>query len=181
MRDSVTNFGRFSHLFRQIFSLSFSLFLLVIVTILTKALIWGSWLLFMCRHPGCQGNQSKVVSKRQHRTLQCSRKTAAPACTQSRYTQQHSSRYTQSHILQTQCLFKQLSCWRVGGSRCGWVCWHQQVTWISKWGETQSKHDRQTVHFLYFLYKWWEVKRETYLYNYHLNAIRVLPLTIWAV
>ena len=42
----------------------FSLSLLVIVTTLTKALIWGSWLLSMCRHPGCRGNQSKVVSKR---------------------------------------------------------------------------------------------------------------------
>lgn len=35
----------------------------------------------MCRHPGCRGNQSKVVSKRQCRALQCSRKTAAQACT----------------------------------------------------------------------------------------------------
>lgn len=55
----------------------------MIVTVLTKALIEGSWLLSMCRLPGCQGNQSKVVSKRRHRALQCSRKTAAQACSQS--------------------------------------------------------------------------------------------------
>lgn len=54
---------------------------LVIVTVLTKALIWGSWLLSMCRHPSCRGNQSKVVSKRRRRPLQCSRKTAAQAWT----------------------------------------------------------------------------------------------------
>lgn len=64
-------------------SLSSFLSFLVIVTVLTKALIEGSWLLSMCRLPGCQGNQSKVVSKRRHRALQCSRKTAAQACTQS--------------------------------------------------------------------------------------------------
>ncbi|MEQ2244411.1 hypothetical protein ILYODFUR_016873 [Ilyodon furcidens] len=44
-------------------SLSLSLSLLVIVTVLTKVVIWEKWLLSMCRHPGCRGNQSKVVSK----------------------------------------------------------------------------------------------------------------------
>lgn len=114
MRDSVTNFGRFGHLFRQIFSLSFSLSLLVIVTILTKALIWGSWLLFMCRHPGCQGNQSKVVSKRQHRTLQCSRKTAAPACTQRVGT--HSSTHHDTHSR----IFSTLSVSLNSSRACAW-------------------------------------------------------------
>lgn len=56
---------------------------LVIVTVLTKPLIWGSWLLSMCRHPGCRGNRSEVVSKRRRRPLQCSRKTAVRTSTSS--------------------------------------------------------------------------------------------------
>lgn len=111
--------GLATYLDKYSLSPSLALSLPVIVTILTKALIWGSWLLFMCRHPGCQGNQSKVVSKRQRRTLQCSRKTAAPACTRRVGTRSSTHHDTRSHILQSQCLFKHLSCQRVGGLHCG--------------------------------------------------------------
>lgn len=100
----------FGHLFGQIFSLPFSLSLLAIVTILTKALIWGSWLLFMCRHPGCQGNQSKVVNKRQRRTLQCSRKTAAPACSWRGGTHSSSHHDTHSRIFSKLSVSLNISC-----------------------------------------------------------------------
>lgn len=91
---------------------SLSLSFLVIVTVLTKALIWGSWLLSMCRHPGCRGNQSKVASKRRRRPLQCSRKTAAQACTWSDGIHSSARHDTHSHtVLQTlrQCLSRSLS------------------------------------------------------------------------
>lgn len=112
--------------------LSLSLSVLVSVTVLTKALIWGRWLLSMCRHPGCRGNQSKVVSKRQRRPLQCSRKTAAQVWTWSDGMHSSSHHDTHSHtILQTLTLSLPLapedithnsSVSRVGGFHRGWSC-----------------------------------------------------------
>lgn len=124
-------------LFSSLLSLSFP----VIVTVLTKALIWGSWLLSMCRHPGCRGNRSKVVSERRRRPLQCSRKTAAQACSWSDGI--HSNTHHDTHSrngpselcvsvspLSPRSAAPSSVCRRV--SHSGWRCFageHQQATW----------------------------------------------------
>lgn len=125
-------------------SLSLSLSVLVSVTVLTKALIWGRWLLSMCRHPGCRGNQSKVVSKRQHRPLQCSRKTAAQVWTWSDGMHSSSHHDTHSHtILQTLALSLRLPL----PPPCTWRCNTQQLCFacrrVPPWLELFAAYHQQ--------------------------------------